>query len=367
MANNANLYGFVSLRDIYNTRVATVEPNRIYTAITDSLAEYTAVLDSIMGAWVQTTTAAQMQFELPGSGTLQPLDQWGNPLPVQPSGSYQVAFPIQSAGTAFGDNRITRAHMTVQELEQFTADAMRRDKDWMIRHILAALYTPSTWPFFDEVGADGTSKGLGSITIQPLANADSVVYGRKAFKAAATDTHYLAQANAIANADNPFPIIRAELAEHPSNSGPYVAYVPSNLRTDIEALAELVEVGDPDINLGANSDTVTNPSAQVLGPGQTVLGKTKSGVWVVEMEMLPDNYMLAFALGAGPVVMMRQYAPAELQGFYPEYHSPDGNINITRFLRHAGFGVANRVGALAYRIGNANYAAPSGYVAPLAV
>lgn len=367
MANNTNLYGFVALQDLYNTRVATVAPDRIYTAINESLAEYTAILDAMMGAWVERTNAALMQFELPGSGTLQPLDEWGNPLPVQPSGSYQVAFPIQGGGTAFGDNRISRAHMTVQELERFTADAMRRDRDWMIRHILAALYTPSTWPFMDKVGADGTSKGLGSITIQPLANNDSVVYGRKAFKSNATDNHYLAQAAAIADGANPFPTIRAELAEHPSNSGPYVAYVPSNLVSSINALTEFVEVGDPDINLGANADTVDAPGAQVLGPGQTVLGKTKSGVWVVEMEAMPDNYMLAFALGAGPVLRMREYAPAELQGFFPEYHSPDGNLQLTRFLRYCGFGVANRVGALAYRIGNANYAAPTDYVAPLAI
>lgn len=367
MANN-NIYGFVSLQDLYDQRVSSVGLERVYSAINETLAEYTNILNEIMAAWVVRTTVAQIQFELPGSGTLQPLDEWGNPLPVQPSGSYQVAFPIQGGGTAFGDNRVSRAMLTVEEVARMTDDATRRDKDWMIRHILAALYTPATWPYFDKVGADGSSKGLGNITIQPLANGDSVVYGRKAFKAAATDNHYLAQANAIDDANNPFPTIRTELAEHPSNSGPYVAYVPSNLVTSIGGLTEFVEAGDPDINLGANADTVTNPGAQVLGPGQTVLGKTKSGVWVVEMEMLPDNYMLAFALGAGPVLRMREYPAAELQGLFPEYHSPDGNVAITRLLRYTGFGVANRVGALAYRIGNAAYGAgPTGYIAPLAV
>lgn len=364
---NSTLYGFVALQDLYNQRVNTVGAQRVYTAVGESLAEYTRVLDGIMAAWVRRTTIAQEQFELPGSGTLQPLDEWGNPLPVQPSGSYQTAYPIQGGGTAWGDNRITRAHMTVEEVERLTMDAMRRDKDWLIRHALASLFTPATWPFFDKVGADGQSKGLGSITIQPLANGDAVTYGRKGFKTPAVDTHYLAQAAAISDAANPFPLMRAELAEHPSNTGPYVAYAPSNLRTSIEGLTEFVEVGDPDIDLGANSDTVTNPSAQVIGPGSAVIGKTKSGMWVVEMESLPDDYMLAFALGAGPVLKMREYAPAELQGFFPEYHSPDGNLELTRFLRYCGFGVANRVGALAYRIGNAAYAAPTGYVAPLAV
>lgn len=366
MANNSVAYGFIGLADLFAQRVAEIGTARIYDAITESLAEYSKIADGILAGWSQRTTVAQEQIELPGTGTLQPLDEWGNPLPVKPSGSYQVAYPIQGAGTAFGDNRISRALITVEETNRLLMDAMQRDKDWLIRHALAALFTNTTWTYNDKA-AGGGYKGLGDITIQPLANGDSVTYGRVAGGAPATDTHYLAQAAAISDTDNPFPTIATELNEHPSNRGPLVAYVASNLTTGAGNLTELVEVGDPDIMLGANSDTIAAAAETVLGPGKEVIGKTKSGVWVVEMPAIPSDYMLVVATGADQVLRQREWPAAELQGFFTEMHSPDGNLEITRLLRYCGFGVRNRVGALVMRIGNGTYAIPSGYTAPLPV
>jgi hypothetical protein len=365
MANSVP-YGFVGIQDLYAQRVQQAGPDRVWDAIGQSLAEYSRVADAILGAWAQRTTVAMEQVELAGSGTLQPLDEWGNPLPVQPSGYYQVAYPIQGGGTAFGDNRVTRAIMTVEEVARLTMDAMQRDKDWLIRHALAALFTNTTWTFADKVGPNGT-KGLGDITIQPLANGDSVTYARKGALAASTDTHYLAQAGAIADNANPFPTIKAELDEHPSNSGPVVAYIASDLVTTTTALTEFVEVNDPDIRYGADNDTLSANGAALIGPGKEVLGKTKSGVWVVEAPIIPSNYIVAVSTGGGAPLRMREYAAAELQGLFLENHSPDGNQQISRFIRYAGFGARNRVAALAMRIGNGSYAIPTGYTAPLAV
>jgi hypothetical protein len=42
-------------------------------------------------------------------------------------------------------------------------------------------------------------------------------------------------------------------------------------------------------------------------------------------------------------------------------------LNEYRFIRYAGFGAYNRVGALSFRIGNGAYAIPTGYSTPLAV
>lgn len=366
MANNTLIYGFQGLSDLYSERVLTVGTARVYDAVRESLAEYTRIAMGLLDVVAAPTTVAQEQIELPGSGTLQPLDEWGNPLPVQPSGSYQVAYPLQGGGTAFGSNRVSRAMMTVEEVARLTMDAMQRDKDWLIRHALAALFTNTTWTFVDKVGANG-SKGLGSITIQPLANGDAVLYNRVGGVAASVDTHHLAQANAIGNNDNPFPTIKAELDEHPSNRGPYVAYIASDLVATATALTEFVEVSDPDIRLGSGSDVVVGNTAAILGFGTEVLGKTKSGVWLVEAPVLPSTYIIAVAAGADPVLRMREYAAPELAGLFLETHSDDGNSEANRFIRYAGFGVRNRVGAVVMRIGNASYAIPTGYAAPLAV
>ena len=365
MANSVP-YGFVGISDLYAQRVQQAGPERVFQAVADSVQEDTRVANAIVGAWSEPTMLAMEQVELPGSGTLQPLDEWGNPLPVQPSGYYQVAYPIQGGGTAFGDNRVTRAIMTVEEVARLTMDAMQKDKDWLIRHALAAIFTNTTWSYTDKVGPNG-SKGLGAITIQPLANSDAVVYARKGTLGSAVDTHYLAQSAAVADATNPFPTIKAELDEHPSNSGPVVAYIATDQVATTVALTEFVEVTDPDIRYGADSDVLAANGEAMVGPGKEVLGKTKSGVWVVEAPIIPSGYMIAVSTGGGAPLRMREYPAPELQGLFLEQYSPDGNRQETRLIRYAGFGVRNRVAALVQRIGNSSYAIPSGYTAPLPV
>jgi hypothetical protein len=57
-----------------------------------------------------------------------------------------------------------------------------------------------------------------------------------------------------------------------------------------------------------------------------------------------------------------------LQGLIQENHSPDGNLFERRFIRYAGFGAFNRVGALVFEPGQAGvYTIPTGYTTPLAV
>lgn len=351
---NVTAYGFVSMEDLFAERVEQVGVRVVNDAVTRSIAEHNRELDALIAALVERTTEYKITYTLPGSGSLQPLDQWGNPLPVQPSGKYDVAFPIQGAGTAWGDNRITRALMTVAEANRFTLDVQARDADWMARHILAALFTNTTWVYPDEEHGD--------LTIQPLANGDSVTYLRRG-GALSTDNHYLAQANAIGNgADNPYPIIEKELSEHPSNSGDIVAYIPTNQVDATQALSSFVPVRDEKITPGANSATLTGTIAQ--GFGDKVLGRA-DGVDIVEWKRLPDNIILALSTGAPPILAMREFPATSLQGLFPEFQDVDGNRHLNKFIRYAGFGVQNRVGALVYRIGSGTYSIPAGYTAPL--
>lgn len=361
MANSV-AYGFVGLSDLFSQRVATVGVDRVWNAIQESSQEYNRVVNGMLGELSDRLIIAQEQIELPGDGTLQPLDEWGNPLPVQPSGSYQVAYPIQGGGTAWGTNRVSAAMLTVEEANRFTLDAYQRDADWLIRHMMAGLLDNTTWTFKDVVGPNG-AKGLGNITIQPLANGDSVTYVKKGASAPTADTHYLAQAAAIDDSHNPFPTIYTELVEHPSNSGPVKVYVATDLVSTIEALTNFVEVRDPDIQYGL----ATNQLAGALDPGfgDRVLGKVDN-CWVIEWGRLPSSYMVGHASGV-PVLGMREYPAPELQGFFPERHSPDGNLWVNRFIRYAGFGVRNRVAGLVYYIGGGAYAIPTGYSTPLPV
>jgi hypothetical protein len=357
-------YGFINLQHLYSQRVNAVGVNRVYDAIRESLRVHTEELNGLMSAFVTPTTLAQEQYELAGTGTLQPLTESGTPMPVRPSGSYKVAYPIQGGGTAWATDRVTKALLTVEEANRFTWDAQRRDGDWLIRHVLAAIFTNTAWTFNDKIGAGG-AKGLGDISIQPLANGDTVTYNRRSGDPA-TDNHYKATADAIADVTNPFPGLYDELAEHPSNSGPYLVYIPSSLRSAVGGLSEFVPHMPENVIRVANGDDEIVQAAPAIGPGDQVIGYLKSSrFWVVEWGRMPDGYMIAHATGAGAPLRMRQYPAEELQGFITEVFNPEAGLEQVNLLRFAGFGVANRVAMAVQRVGNGTYAIPTGYAAPL--
>lgn len=350
-------FGFIGYEDLADERVVDGNIEYVDAGITRSVEEHNRQVAAGLAELAERTTDYTARYRLGSGGTLQPLDEWGNPLPVKDEGVYDVAFPIQGGGTAWGDNRVSRALMTVGEAQRQTLGMLRRDADWVRRHFLAALFDNTSWTFADEE--------KGSLTVQPLANGDTVTYVRQN-GTWATDSHYLTQAAAIADASNPFPTIRTELTEHPENGGPYVAYVPSALTGAVKGLANFVDVTDPNVNPGIMAPALTNVPGR--GFGDAVLGYV-DGVWIVEWSFLPATHIIAVARGAEKKPLrMREYPAAVLQGLIQENHSPDGNLFERRFIRYAGFGAFNRVGALVFEPSNAGaYNIPAGYTTPLAV
>lgn len=358
MANEL-AYGFVSLQNVFDERLTNVNARVIDTAVAQSLAEHNRQVSALLDLVVTRTTLAQERFQIPGSGTLQPLDENGIPLPIRVSGYADLGFPIRGGGTAWGTNRVSRTMMTVGEANRYQITVQQQDADWVRRHIIARLLDKNSYVFTDP--------DVGALTIQPLANGDTQTYLVNGVQA--TDNHYIAQAAAIADATNPYPTIYTELTEHPGNTGPIVAYIASNLRTTTEALATFVPVSDPDIAAGSGSDRVIGVPDSIRAFGDEVIGKV-DGVWVVVWSFLPSNYIIAFAQGAPEgALAMREYADASLQGLFEETHSPDGNRFERRFIRYAGFGARNRTAALAYFVaaGDTTYDVPTGYANPLSV
>ena len=354
---NTLAYGFVGLANLFAERVDDDNIQTVRDAIAQSTAEHNRQVNGIMAEFVEKTEAYSARFKLSGSGTMQPLDEYGNPLPVREAGFYDVAFPIQGAGTAFGDNRITRALMTVEEVNEYTLNTLRRDADWMKRHMLAALFDDTTWTYPD---AD-----KGDLTIQPLANGDTVTHIKNNGNSE-TDDHFLATASAIDNTNSPYAGIFTDLMEHPSNQGGIVVcYVPTALKQATLDLTAFVDVSQADIRQG--NDTAVLSGSIDRGLGDEVLGKV-SNCWIVEWSLLPDEHILCVVRGSQkPPLKMREYPAASLKGLFQEDVSPDGNLEEHRFIRYAGFGAYNRVAALVQQIGNATYEIPTDYTAPLQV
>jgi len=361
----ATKYGIISSKQAQSERVTTIGVAEVNADIMEATRLHSEQLSILLATTCQKVTDHQINFKQVSSKTLQPIDEWGNPQPTQELGNYSVAFPIFMGGDAFGTNRISRAKMTVADVNRQLDSSLRADVDWMRRHLLAAWFTNNTYTFTDDL--------WGALTIQPLALAsDNVTYVMRG-GSVATDTHHIAQANAISDADNPFGTIYNELDEHVGNSGPYVAYIPSANVAAVEALTDLIEPDDPSLIISENNTRLrigVNPdiSEYDQGPvlfGEKYLGRV-NGVHCVKWASLPDDYIPFQSIGAGPFMGWREEPEAELQGFFAEIDPGDGNVLVKRFIRRCGFGVMNRVAAGVMRVGNGSYAEPTGYTAPLA-
>jgi hypothetical protein len=357
MANQL-LYGFIQLKDLAGRRVTEVGVQVVNTAIEQAVQEHLRQIETIMSVFTARTTEFKEKFNSVTVARLQPLDDNGRARPIKPSGQYGVAYPLQQGGAAWGATYRAREKMTVQEASELTAMLLSADVRWMRDHVLAALFVNSPWTFNDELH--------DALTIEGLANGDSVKYlVASGSDAGATDTHYLAQAAAIADGANPFPIIYTELTEHPENQGEVVVFIPTNLKSTVIALTNFYEVKDPNIAVGANVSVLSGTLGIPLPGGPKSLLGYVDGCWIVEWKSLPDNYMVAITTGGDRPLKMREEDVESLQGFKKVAQRDDHPFYESQWLRIAGFGASNRVGAVVYRVGNASYAVPTNYTSPM--
>lgn len=350
------LYGFVSLKDVFGRRVSQVGTRVINQAIDQTLAEHNRQFFAFTGLFVRNVTDIQLTYRTGTARRLQPLDEYGRARPRKGGAAYSVGFPLYSAGDAFGQTYMARVKATVEEVNNDLSDMLMADIRWMRDHILAALYDNAGYTFVDEE--------YGNIAVKGLANGDGTNYQiLRGTDMPADDTHYGAQAAAIADASNPFPAIFADLSEHPENGGPYVAFIPTGLKASVQGLATFHQSPDPNISTPTLTQLVGTLGLTVPG---TVIGYEESGFWIVEWPNLPANYIVALAAGGQPPLGMRQHPEAELQGFKRVADRDDHPYYESQYHRHAGFGGWNRVAAYVMRIGNAAYAIPTNYTQPMA-
>jgi len=359
-------FGFITHEDLFQQRVAVPGIPRVTTMVLDSARLWSDITDSLLANWTEQTEVAAEEYELPSFGTLQPLDpETGKPLPTNDIGAtFKVAYPIQAGGDAWGGNRVTSKLMTVGEISKQVYRIQQNDRDWLVRHMLAAVYANVQWTYRDKTGIGGT-KGLGDITIVPLANGDAVTYPHVGALAGATDNHYIAQAAAIADGTNPYITIDAKLKSHPSNAGRRIlCYIPTALKASTMALDTFVPPMQSDIRPG--TDTAYAVNAPDALPGEEVLGTIAgTSCWVIEMVSLPEANKIIAVMEGLPFLKMRTYPIPEYKGLFNEDDMTDPTCPTHRLLRFCGFGVANRVAALVYQVGNASYSISAAVTAPL--
>lgn len=357
MANQV-AYGFTNLKDMFTLRVAEAGVDVVNTAIQQSVDEHNRQIAALMGLFVTPVTKPQMRYKTPTAARLQPLDESGRARPIRVAGHYDVAFPLQAGGAAWGGTDVTIAKMTVEEANRYTLTLLSADARWVRDHILAAIFANTSWTFTDD------DDDVGSLTIKGPANADTDVYLLlTGADAGATDNHFLAQAAAIADAANPFPTIYSELREHPENGGEVLALIPTNLKTSVQGLTEYHAIADPNLRAGSATTELVG-SLGVEHPGE-LFGYTDSKVWLSEWRSLPDNYIISVTTDGDAPLGMREDPEPELRGFKKVAERNDHPFIESQWRRRAGFGGRNRVGVVVQRIGNAAYAVPTNYGSPM--
>lgn len=346
---NQIAYGFYNLMDLKDRRVNEVGVDVVADAIDQSVAEHNRNLNAMRDVFAFATTDFKTVYRTPAGARLQPLDEDGRARKIKAAARFERGLPLYMAGVAWGANYVTREKMTVDEANIATTTLMDADTVWMRDHILA--------PIFDSAGYTFADPLRGDLSIKGLANSDTETYNVQAgADVGLTESHYLAQAAAIADGSNPFPVIYQEINEHPENSGKVVAFVPTNLKNSIMALSNFHEKQMGYTRPGANTEVLVQTDG-LEGPGE-LIGE-ESGVFIREWRSLPDNYILAVSTGGPKPLAMRQEPESSLQGFKKVAERNDHPFYENQYLRVAGFGCWNRVAALVYRIGNASYAMPT--------
>jgi len=355
---NQILYGFHNLTSIWDQRVSSGSNIReVETAIAMTMDEHNRQMTSLMSLFTDVTTEYKVRYKVPSIVRSQPLSEEGRARPVRVGGYYDIAFPMQRSGNAWGTTYEGSLKLTVGEVNNLMTTMTMGDKLWMRDHILAALFTNASWTYTDEEH--------GALTIKGLANGDSDTFlFQNSTAGGSIDTHYFGQASAIDDSNDPFANIYSELSEHPNNAGEVIALVPTNLKTAIQALASYYPANDANIRQGGSTAILTG-NLGVPVPGE-VFGYHDDKVWLVEWKALPDNYIVGVMSGGDRSLAMRQDTVAELQGFRFVAERNDHPWYEKQYLRKAGFGAQNRVGSVVYRIGNGTYAIPTGFSSPMA-
>lgn len=359
MAENLT-YGFVDYEHSTNEAITTIGEQAIYDAVIESARFHSEQIQKILSGLVTVSTVWQELVKIPSEADLQPVSDLTQPDPIRFLGQYSQGYPIQKAGIAFGLDRVSKHTMTVGDANRQTLQMLKADAKWMKRHILGALFTKDSYTFTDKVH--------GALTVQPLANGDTVKYQKKN-GAYETANHYLGYANAIDDgADNPFPAIHTLLTAYDSANGkPIITYIHDDQMASIKALATFVAVPDTAIIQSISSDTLNTSQIPDPGIGEEIIGRA-DGHWICRCAAIPSGYMLSCVVGMEmPVVQQRNMPVPALQGLFEEQANVDGNLSKLSLIRYAGFGVKNRIGAVCTKIGNGTYSAPSDYTTvPLA-
>jgi hypothetical protein len=356
----SSIFGNLNLNDTDRVFNATQGQTVIYDAIMAYVARVNAEAASAYSVFVSETTANYKErYKLPGSGYMQEVSPDQKPDSVKSYGSWDVAYPLRNYADAVNGSLVSRAYMTVAELEAQTLGIVNRSVNTMRRELLRALLYKADETFVDPL--------WGSLTIKGLATGsdDGVLYPpvlgsmTEAVRQRYAGTNYLTAA--ISDTNNPFATIQdalvADFGQQQGNSN-IVVFINTAEKAKTIALTDFDPLNDRFIVPGANVNQLSNLPANLPG---TIIGRT-NGCWVVEWPFIPATYMLGIHLDA-PAPLKKRIDPADTglgDGLRLVAEDEEYPFKASYWQNRFGFGCGNRLNGMAlYLASSTTYTSPT--------
>lgn len=355
----AGIFGLLGVADNDRLFVNTIGQKAVFDAANTYLQ---MASDEAMQAYSifieEVTDSYKERYKLPGGGRLQRRGGQAGSAATKASGAWDVAYPLEDFGAQMSADDVTLAYMTLQELQRHLDNIQIQNINTIRFEILKALFNNTARAFVDP--------NYGSLTIQPLANNDSVLYPPvMGSETEAVEDHCLESAylaSAISNTNNPYVTIRNEIEEHfgtPQGFGNICVFINSAQVALTEALSDYDQVVDNMLLPNQNRDV---PNGMPMVPGR-VIGRT-NGVWVVEWRWIPSGYMLGVNIDAPKPLKMRvDAADTGLgQGLQLVASNDKHVLQNTTYRNRFGIGVANRLNGVAFELNTGGtYTIPTAY------
>ena len=358
------IHGALGLPDIDDSYINTIGQSVVYEASQLLLAQYNADLSTARALFVDGTTEDfKVRYKLPGGGRLQRRQEQTATQAVKASGGWDVGFPLEDFGARILADDITLAKMRLQEYSRHIDTVFIQDANTYRFEMLRAIYNNAARTFIDPL--------KGSITVQPLANNDAVLYPPvTGSESEATGNHYLVSGYTSANisdTNNPFPRIVGKLEDHfGANQGGsnIVVFINPAQVAKVAALADFVDYVDRFVVPGDQTATVTGLPR--IPASARVIGRSMSGAWVAEWRWVPADYMLAIHADAPPPLRERVDPAAEGlgQGLQLVAQDREFPLQSAHYRHRFGLGVANRLNGVVMQLktgADADYATPTIY------
>ncbi|MDZ4764487.1 MAG: hypothetical protein SGI73_08040 [Chloroflexota bacterium] len=353
------LFGSITYDDGDRAYVNHLGQRLVFDSALTYLERANADMRNVLSAFVESETDSyQERYKLPGGGRLQRRGGQAQSGAVKAGGSWDVAYPLEDFGAQIAGDDVGMAYMTAAEMQRHVDTIIVQNQNTVRYELLKRLFTPTATTFNDPL--------YGALTVQPLANGDSVVYPPvQGSESEATDNHFLESgyaASAISDTNNPYITIREELEEHFADTAEgsnICVFIHPNEAPETEALAGFVPVLDRFIAPGLN---VNVPTDLPRVPGK-LIGRA-SGVWISQWRWMPSGYMVGVHLEAPAPLRMRVDPSATGLGRGLQLVTTDEDMpfRAAHWRHRFGFGVGDRLNGVVLELGTGgSYTIPTAY------